>query len=212
MTDLSSQYNFTLTTPALLTATMNAHAVTLYRGNTKLVSGDPISRAIPAGRYSVVVTGGFSGATATLGVSRTAAPTRLQADVWGGGAIHLNWDDNSSDEAQYRVDRWTKLGWRRSVRVGADATAAVIDHLVPGAATTYRASAVTADGASVRSANIVSATTAAQDTSGWYQVKLSAGTRGEAGWTLAKDILSNSEDPVTVGQEQSLTDLPDPKP
>jgi hypothetical protein len=125
------------------------------------------THTLGTGRYELQVK---AGPKTALGVSArrvpALAPTRLEASVWGGKTIRLNWDDNADTEVQYRVDRWTKAGWRRSVRVGQDATAAVIDNLPLGSETTYRVSAVSRTGGSVPSLNTVMAQTLSEDTSG----------------------------------------------
>jgi len=147
------------------------------------MTGSTLSRpVVGSGSYTIESTG-KGGSSMTLKTSTFSPPTRLEADVWGGKAIHLNWDDNTDAEAHYRIDRWTRLGWRRGQYVPANATAAVMDNLVPGHATTYRVSAVTSTGESLRSANIVSAQTLNEDTSGWYKVKITQGmTKAFAGW------------------------------
>ena len=148
------------------------------------------THTLGTGRYELQVK---AGPQAALGISArrvpALAPTRLEASVWGGKAIRLNWDDNADTEVRYRVDRWTKQGWRRSVRVGQDATAAVIDNLPLGSKTTYRVSAVSDDGGSVQSLNTVTAQTLTEDTSGWYKVKINAASTGAAEWSMKDDTI-----------------------
>ncbi len=185
----ANTYNFTLKQTTTVEAILHKGNLTLKRNGAPLASGSSVSRPLPKGSYSLEITG-EGGSPLLVRTSNFSPPTRLEADVWGGNAVRLNWDDNTNDEVQYRVDRWTRLGWRRSVRVPADYTAAVIDNLVPGYATTYRVSAVTADGTSLRSANIVTATTSSEDTTGLYRVTITQGmTKGEAGWDAEEDNL-----------------------
>ena len=189
--DRTSAYDFTLTKASTLSvAGTLGTKLNVTSGGEVVASGTSLSSVLPVGHYTLSATKGrFSAASVKMSLLGTDAPTRLQANVWGSGAVRLNWDDNSTNERAFRVDRWTRVGWRRSVRVETDATAAVIDGLQPGASVTYRVSSVTAEGVSTRSANTVSATTSPTSTEGFYKVTLSAGTQGEAGWTLAKDTL-----------------------
>ena len=184
-------YDFTLNQPAMIAvspASVSVNAV-LSSGGKEVASGSGFQAIIPVGHYSFrAFTGVLSGASFKLRLTHTDAPTRLDADVWGSGAVHLNWDDNSDHESYYRIQRWTHLGWRRSVRVSADATAAVVDGLKPSTGVTYRVSSIDADGTSSLS-NIVHATTSSQNTDGFYKVNLGSGNQGEAGWTLAKDTM-----------------------
>lgn len=182
-------YTFTLKSAATFNADFPSGQMFLYRGQELMASGTKISKPLMAsGTYTLQTAGGM-GTALSLWTNQMSPPTRLQAEVWGGGAVHLNWDDNSDSEIQYRVDRWTRLGWRRSVRVGANNSAAMIDHLVPGATTTYRVSAVDANGNSERSANIVSATTLDMNTNGWYRIKVPTVSDGEHGYTLESGSL-----------------------
>ncbi len=185
----TNTYNFTLKQATTVEAFSHNGNITLKRNGLALTSGASVSRPLPQGSYSLEVTGD-GGSPLLVRTSNFSPPTRLEADVWGGQAIHLNWDDNTDVEAYYRIDRWTRLGWRRGQYVPANYTAAVMDNLVPGYATTYRVSAVTATGESLRSANTITAMTSTEDTSGWYKVNLTQGmSKGEAGWDADEDGL-----------------------
>ncbi len=179
----ANTYSFTLAKPTTVDAIAHKGNLTLKRNGLPLTSGASISRPLPKGTYSLEVKG-EGGSPLLVRTSNFSPPTRLEAEVWGGQTIHLNWDDNTDAEAYYRVDRWTRLGWRRGVYVPANHTNAVIDNLVVGHATTYRVSAVTSTGESLRSANIVTATTLNEDTSGWYQLTIGNAAKGEAGWDI----------------------------
>jgi hypothetical protein len=165
-------------------------AAVLNADGKSVASGRRLSAVLGTGSYTLQ-TSAPADTVLQIGTKRVPAiaPGRLQADVWGGSAIHLTWLDNADTEVQYRVDRWTKKGWRRSVRVGANATAAVINNLPLGSRTTYRVSAVSANGGSVQSTNTVLAQTLTEDTTGWYKVDLTAASTGETSQTLVKDTL-----------------------
>ena len=185
-----ASYTFTLKTAAVVSAFAPSGSATLWRGSKMIGSGKYIERPLSAAGTYTIKAHDAALAGVTIATGKTASPTRLEASVWGGNAIRLNWDDNADNAVQYRVDRWTRLGWRKSVRVDGDATAAVIDNLTPGSAVTYRVSAVTAEGESVRSVNTISAVTAAEDETAWYRVKsLGGAQKGEADWKMNKDGL-----------------------
>jgi hypothetical protein len=189
-------YDFRLEKPTKLSADLSAGdnsstgTLTLYRNNKRLMSGDSLSKSLLAtGQYSLRYTGNASN-TIAISTSTLAAPTRLEAEALDGNTIRLNWDDNSDNESQYRIDRWTKKGWRKGVRTEADATAVLIKNLSPDTAVTYRINAVNEYGESVRSINTLVTQTLAENTTGFYSVKIIKGmARREAGWTKQADTL-----------------------
>jgi len=185
----TNTYSFTLAQATTVDAIAYGGSVTLKRNGVSMMSGTSISRPVAAGNYSLEVSG-LGGSSLLVKTSTFSPPTRLEAEVWSGDAIRLNWDDNTDDEVAYRIDRWTRNGWRRSRYLAADATATVIQNLVPGYATTYRVSAVDSAGDSLRSANIVTATTNSLLATKFYRIKsITYAGSPEAGWTLASQSL-----------------------
>lgn len=200
----ADSYNFTLTYDTEVSVTLskldaNANLV-LKRGRDVIAfskralrDSETIGAQLKRGTYKVIVIGpeGFKTTSYRLNVTTgDGAPTRLDAAAWGGSSVHLMWNDNSTAESCFRIDRWTRDGWRRAARVAADSTGTVVEGLVPGYATTYRVVAVDSVGVSLGSTNMATARTSGATGYGRYQISLEAGTRKEAGWTMLQDALS----------------------
>ncbi|HEX8339542.1 MAG TPA: fibronectin type III domain-containing protein [Tepidisphaeraceae bacterium] len=190
-TERSTDYRFSVSGAVQLNAWVGVGTATILDDKGKpLASGRKLSHVLGTGSYTLQANAP-SNTVLQIGTKRVpaVAPSQLKANAWGSGSVQLHWFDNADTEVQYRVDRWTKQGWRRSVRVGENMTAAVIDKLPAGSRTTYRVSAVSANGGSVRSLNTVTAQTLTEDTSGWYKVDLSGATKGETSQSMVSDTL-----------------------
>lgn len=197
----SHVYRFTLAVPSTLDASLwGQSSARLTRNGKLMASGPAISRSLlGSGKYELTVNAPGTDVL-RLSTASVAASTRVDAAVWGGNAIRLNWDDNSDAETGYRIDRWTKAGWKKAKTAAPGDTAAVIDNLLPGFATSYRVLTRSADGTMARSVNLVTATTEAKGTTGWYRVKLSPFAQGEATWDMYEDNLHIPNDQKGEGQ------------
>jgi Fibronectin type III domain len=127
-------------------------------------------------------------------VSPFAAPSRLEASVWGGKTIRLNWNDNSGIETGYVVDKKVDGKWVRAATADANATAAVVDGLELGTRYQFRVTAI-AGNQQVSGMNLVAASTSTEDTTGWYKVSsLSGATKAYASWTIKSGKLDFGTD------------------
>lgn len=87
-----------------------------------------------------------------------AAPSSLRATATGATSIRLEWIDNSTDESEFRLETVSQNRWQEVGGIRANATAATVTGLTPGATYRYRLLSTNAGGYSDYS-NEASATT-----------------------------------------------------
>ncbi|MGC6487946.1 MAG: fibronectin type III domain-containing protein, partial [Planctomycetota bacterium] len=124
-----------------------------------------VTATVTPGTYLVRV-GGFSGAAGPFNLEVTvpapppAAPTGLVATAGGATTVQLTWNDNSTNETGFVLERTTGVGSFAPVAtLGANVTSFVDSGLLPGLVYTYRVAASSPAGMSSYS-NAASAATA----------------------------------------------------
>jgi hypothetical protein len=89
---------------------------------------------------------GYSNVVQAKTVNGPASPTALTTRWLGGGSVQLTWQDNSSDEVRFDVERMYNGAWVPGATVGANATTAVVTGLKSNASYTFRVKATDAAG------------------------------------------------------------------
>jgi predicted phage tail protein len=88
-------------------------------------------------------------ATTLTGSTIPAAPSNLTAAPGAAGSIDLDWNDNSTNETEFRIQRRTgKIAFAQVATVGPNATSHTNGGLTPGRSYTYQVQACNAAGCS----------------------------------------------------------------
>jgi regulation of enolase protein 1 (concanavalin A-like superfamily) len=129
---------------------VNWTAISNAFGSSQNSSSEPlyVGLAVTSHNDGTLCTATFDNVTLTKGLPTGNAPGNLAATALSSSEIRLTWTDNSPDETQFEIERWSPDAFTRIATVGANQTTFTDTGLVAARFYDYRVRAVSANGAS----------------------------------------------------------------